>query len=116
MASQPSVCTIPGATAASRMPCWAHSWASVEVSDSTAARAALECAMPGMPRRGVIVIETILPDIRANNIDIAVQIAEIPEEMRGFGHVKEANVHNARIEQAELLREFRNPLRLVRVA
>ncbi len=61
-------------------------------------------------------IETILPDIRANNIDIAVQIAEIPEEMRGFGHVKEANVHNARIEQAELLREFRNPLRLVRVA
>ena len=61
-------------------------------------------------------IEGILGEINGNNVDLAVKIAEIPQRMRGFGHIKEANVHTAKIELGELLREFRNPLRLVRVA
>ena len=61
-------------------------------------------------------IEAILPEVNAGNYDLAVQIAEVPEMMRGYGHVKERNVHQARIDQAALLREFRNPLRILQVA
>ena len=56
-----SVCTNPGAIATRRTPRGPHSTASVRVSDSTAARAADECAMPGVPRCGDIVMLMILP-------------------------------------------------------
>jgi indolepyruvate ferredoxin oxidoreductase len=38
---------------------------------------------------------------------VAVQIARIPEQIRGYGHVKEASLEAARRREAELLAEFR---------
>jgi indolepyruvate ferredoxin oxidoreductase len=54
-------------------------------------------------------ISKLLTTLNADNYDIAVQIAEIPEHIRGYGHVKEKHVKEAKIQQAELLEKFANP-------
>ena len=42
------------------------------------------------------------------NKPIATALAALPDKIRGFGHVKERNVHSAKAEEAALLRQFRN--------
>ncbi|MNG23865.1 2-oxoacid ferredoxin oxidoreductase [compost metagenome] len=37
------------------------------------------------------------------------QIAALPTQIRGFGHVKEANVEKVKVLEAQLLAEFHNP-------
>ena len=54
--------------------------------------------------------------VDAGNVDLAAQIASIPEQIRGYGHVKEDHLAKAKAREAELLCEWENPLRLVRVA
>ena len=54
-------------------------------------------------------VDGVLADLKGPNHSIAVQIAEVPEEMRGFGHVKERNVEKAKRREEALLRTFRNP-------
>ncbi|GGZ71677.1 indolepyruvate ferredoxin oxidoreductase [Lysobacter xinjiangensis] len=61
-------------------------------------------------------VEGLLAKLDAGNVDLAAQIASIPEHIRGYGHVKEAHLEKAKAREAELLREWDNPLRLVRVA
>ncbi len=51
----------------------------------------------------------LLKDLSPANYDIAVQLASLPADIRGFGHVKEAAVENARAQQARLLAEFKQP-------
>jgi indolepyruvate ferredoxin oxidoreductase len=51
----------------------------------------------------------ILARLSAQNHGLAVQIASIPEDIRGYGHVKEASVDKARAKQAELLAALRSP-------
>ncbi len=60
-------------------------------------------------------LERLLPGLDSGNVDLAAQIASIPEQIRGYGHVKEAHLHEAKRREAELLKEWDNPLRLVRV-
>ncbi|MGQ7863989.1 indolepyruvate ferredoxin oxidoreductase family protein [Pseudomonas sp. 32A] len=43
------------------------------------------------------------------NHSIAIQIASLPGQIRGFGHVKEANVEKVRGLEAQLLTQFHNP-------
>ena len=38
----------------------------------------------------------------------AVELARIPEQIRGFGHVKEANLERAKAKEAHLLAAWRN--------
>jgi indolepyruvate ferredoxin oxidoreductase len=45
----------------------------------------------------------LLDGLRPGNFDIAVEIASLPQKMRGFGHVKMANVEAAKRREAELL-------------
>ncbi|HZD25119.1 MAG TPA: DUF6537 domain-containing protein, partial [Alphaproteobacteria bacterium] len=40
---------------------------------------------------------------------LAVQLAEVPERIKGFGHVKERNLTAAKAAEAELLAAFRSP-------
>jgi indolepyruvate ferredoxin oxidoreductase len=54
-------------------------------------------------------IETLLATLDHNNHGLAVQIASLPETMRGFGHVKEKNVASAREREASLLAAYRQP-------
>lgn len=42
------------------------------------------------------------------NYRIAVEIAELPEQIRGYGHIKEANMAAAETRRAELLERFKN--------
>ncbi len=50
--------------------------------------------------------ESLAPE----NFAIAVELAKIPEHIRGFGHVKERHLKQAKEKEAMLLAAFRNPV------
>jgi indolepyruvate ferredoxin oxidoreductase len=54
-------------------------------------------------------IEALLASLDQNNHGLAVEIAAVPETMRGFGHIKEKNVKAAKEREASLLAAYRNP-------
>jgi indolepyruvate ferredoxin oxidoreductase len=54
-------------------------------------------------------METVIGGLSPENHAAAVTLASLPEQMRGYGHVKEANVESARKRQDELLATFRSP-------
>ena len=58
----------------------------------------------------------LLEKLDGGNVGLAAEIAGIPEQIRGYGHVKEAHLHAARAREAELLKEWDNPLRIVQAA
>jgi indolepyruvate ferredoxin oxidoreductase len=55
------------------------------------------------------VIAEILERLNPENHALAVRIASLPEEIRGFGHVKEAHLEKAKLKEAELLTALRAP-------
>jgi indolepyruvate ferredoxin oxidoreductase len=61
-------------------------------------------------------IDSLLPTLDSGNVDLAAEIAGIPEHIRGYGHIKEDHLHAAKAREAELLAQWRNPLRVVQVA
>ena len=54
-------------------------------------------------------IAEILASLSADNHDLAVRLAAIPEDIRGYGHVKERALKAAKAREAELLAAFRAP-------
>jgi indolepyruvate ferredoxin oxidoreductase len=54
-------------------------------------------------------VERLLAGLNAQNHATAVQIASAPEEMRGFGYIKQRNVDAARKKRDELLARFAAP-------
>ena len=58
------------------------------------------------------VIERLLPDLSTENYCYAVKLAELPEQIRGFGHVKERNMVAAKKQQEKLLEQYSNPPKL----
>jgi indolepyruvate ferredoxin oxidoreductase len=52
-------------------------------------------------------IDELLDGLTSENRDLAVQIASVPELIRGFDLVKERHLEQARAKQAELLQTFR---------
>ena len=44
-----------------------------------------------------------------DNIAVAVEIARIPEMIKGYGHVKDRNVKAARLQWTGLARRFAEP-------
>ena len=48
-------------------------------------------------------IETLLPQLDAASYAVAVELAALPEQIRGFGHVKEKAVAEYRVRRQELL-------------
>jgi indolepyruvate ferredoxin oxidoreductase len=51
-------------------------------------------------------IRMLLPKLDAKTLSAAVALASVPEEIRGYGHVKEASVESARLKQSQLLETF----------
>jgi indolepyruvate ferredoxin oxidoreductase len=51
-------------------------------------------------------IGELLGRLDIGNLQVAVQLARLPEKIRGFGHVKERNLEQARSERERLLRRF----------
>ena len=56
-------------------------------------------------------IEELIVKLNSDNHAIAIKIASIPEEIRGFGHVKERHLKIAQGKQAEMLMALRSPER-----
>jgi len=54
-------------------------------------------------------VERLLQGLSPRNHAIAVEIAALPEEIRGFGHIKMKNIVAARKKRDELLERFGNP-------
>ncbi|GAB1406651.1 indolepyruvate ferredoxin oxidoreductase family protein [Thermomonas brevis] len=61
-------------------------------------------------------VAALFDKLDSGNVDLAADIASIPEHIRGYGHVKDAHLHKAKARQAELLKEWDNPLRVVQAA
>ena len=55
------------------------------------------------------VIEEIVSRLSAANHATAVELASLPLEIRGFGHVKQANLTRAKAKEAALFTRFRAP-------
>jgi len=54
-------------------------------------------------------LQELLASLDAGRLALAVDIASIPEHIRGYGHVKEAHLHEAKAREAALLATWRNP-------
>ena len=54
-------------------------------------------------------VEEILGGLTVDNHALAIEIASLPEQIRGYGHVKERNVEAVRAQQQHLLSIYRNP-------
>jgi indolepyruvate ferredoxin oxidoreductase len=54
-------------------------------------------------------LDELLKGLSADRLDLAVQIARIPEDIRGFGHVKARHLAAARQKWASLLEQWRRP-------
>ena len=52
-------------------------------------------------------IDEVLGSLNALNLALATDIARIPEDIRGYGHVKERHLHAARPKWAALMRQWR---------
>ena len=51
-------------------------------------------------------IHRLANDLKAHNLDAATALAALPEDIRGFGHIKQASYAKAMAKQAELLARF----------
>ena len=52
-------------------------------------------------------VEELLAGLRPENLAFAVDLASVPDRIRGYGHVKERNVAEAETERAALLERWR---------
>jgi indolepyruvate ferredoxin oxidoreductase len=54
-------------------------------------------------------IEELLPKLGSGNHALALEIASLPEQIRGYGHVKERNLTAARLRWKALMAQWRRP-------
>ena len=55
------------------------------------------------------IVEEIAGKLDAANHAIAVELARLPDDIRGYGHIKEANMAAAKAREKQLLEAFRDP-------
>ena len=55
------------------------------------------------------VIEEVAGKLDAERHAVAVELATLPDDIRGYGHIKEANIARAKARETELLTAFRDP-------
>ncbi|TAJ84704.1 indolepyruvate ferredoxin oxidoreductase family protein [Reyranella sp.] len=54
-------------------------------------------------------IDELLAGLTPQNHALAIRLAAIPDDIRGYGHIKDANLVKAKRKEAELLAQWRNP-------
>ena len=52
-------------------------------------------------------VDELLARLAADNHDVAIALASVPEDIRGYGHVKAQHLERARARQAQLLARYR---------
>ena len=55
-----------------------------------------------------VLVGELLATLTATNHDLAVHLASVPDDIKGYGHVKDAHLAKARRKQGELLQQWRN--------
>jgi indolepyruvate ferredoxin oxidoreductase len=63
-----------------------------------------------------VLLEEVLAGLLRENHQIAVALASLPEQIRGYGHVKMQNLAIAKAEEAQLLAQFRSGPESVSIA
>ena len=58
----------------------------------------------------VTTVDELLVKLDRGNLALAVEIASVPEHIRGFGHVKEQHLAEARKQQDKLIGAWRHPV------
>ena len=61
-------------------------------------------------------VDTLLARLTPDTLPIAVELAELPQSIRGFGHVKARSIEAAAKRQAELLARLNAPILLPQAA
>ena len=61
-------------------------------------------------------VDELLAGLTAANHALAVKLASVPDDIRGYGHVKDAHLERAKRKEAQLLHQWRNPETLLRAA
>ena len=56
-----------------------------------------------------VTVKALIEGLSGETHDLAVQIADIPDDIRGYGHIKDASMACAAERQTELMRLFRDP-------
>jgi indolepyruvate ferredoxin oxidoreductase len=54
-------------------------------------------------------IDEVIAGLRADNHALALEVASLPEQIRGYGHVKDRNLVAARARWSELMAKWRHP-------
>ncbi len=54
-------------------------------------------------------VDELVSGLQVQKLALAIDLARLPEDIRGFGHVKEANLAAARVRWDKLLAQWRNP-------
>ena len=54
-------------------------------------------------------LDELLAKLERGNLALAIDIASVPEHIRGYGHVKHAYLEKARVRREQLLAAWRNP-------
>ena len=55
------------------------------------------------------VVEALIAGLDAGNHNLAVEIARLPDEIRGYGPVKDTSITKTKAREADLLAQFRDP-------
>ena len=55
-----------------------------------------------------MLVGELLATLTATNHDLAVHLASVPDDIKGYGHVKDAHLARAKRAQSELLQQWRN--------
>jgi indolepyruvate ferredoxin oxidoreductase len=61
-------------------------------------------------------VDELLAGLTAANHGLAVKLASVPDDIKGYGHVKDAHLERAKRKEADLLHQWRNPETLLRAA
>ena len=60
-----------------------------------------------MPGQYETLVNELVAALAPHNHGLAVELAQIPEHIRGYGHVKDRHLKAAKTKEAELLAAFR---------
>jgi indolepyruvate ferredoxin oxidoreductase len=63
----------------------------------------------------IALVQTFASNLTLHNREAALRLAQLPEKIRGYGHVKLANLEKVRDEQKRLVEEFKAPANVIQI-
>ena len=102
-----SASSAPGSSR--RSLCWRNSRACAADCSTRSARRRNAKAERKLIADYEVTVKALIEGLSGETHDLAVQIADIPDDIRGYGHIKDASMACAAERQTELMRLFRDP-------